>query len=157
MTMNFRRCGRQPWLVLAVAVSTGFGLTDPAAAAQLLRCPDTIKVAEEVRAPEGWTAKNGTNERAFYAISVLNVDASGLEYDLHPDIEEQDGPLLTQTWNLQDYRDMPIMLRCRYQNTESAIEGILPDGLATCSQTFVYDPNIVNDNAEPSPATMECR
>ena len=138
-------------------LSGGMILSGPAMAAEVLRCPDTIKIADEVRAPEGWTAKNSINERAFSGISVLNTDSGGREYDLHPDIEEQDGPLLTQIWNLADYRDLPILLRCRYENTESTIEGLLPAGLTTCSQTFVHDPNNPGNETVSSPATMECR
>ncbi|MGH6933539.1 MAG: STY0301 family protein [Dongiaceae bacterium] len=132
-------------------------LSGGATAVELVLCPESLKIADEVRAPAGWTATNGVNERAFLRISVLNMDSGGREYDLHPDDEEQNGPLLTQIWKLVDYRDLPIVLRCHYQDTVSTIEGELPATLTTCSQTFVHDPTNTSGEAMPSPATMECR
>lgn len=145
-----------PIIILAL-ITACLDLAGLATADELLRCPDTVMVNDEVRAPAGWIATNGVNERAFSAISVLNMGNTGQEYDLHPDKEEQDGPLLTQIWELAGYRDLPIILRCHYQNTVSTIEGVLPAGLATCSQTFVYDPASTSGEALPSPVTMECR
>jgi hypothetical protein len=145
------------WLAFVAMIVLTSSSTDAPRAAEVIRCPDVIKVAEEVRAPNGWTARNSLNERAFLRISVLNIDSAEREFDLHPDAEEQDGPLLTQIWNLAGYRDLPIVLRCGYENTGSTVEGILPAGLTTCSQTFLYDPTDSSGEAMPSPATMECR
>ncbi len=75
----------------------------------------------------------------FERISVFNRDKDGREYDLAPDNETHQGRRVTQTWNLNDYREMPLFLTCRYKNTDKVVSVELPPALSRCTQTFELD------------------
>ena len=61
------------------------------------------------------------------------------DYDLAPDDEKPSGAKVTQTWNLKDYREMPLFLTCHYQGTSVTLTKELPKPLTTCIQTIGLD------------------
>ena len=104
-------------LLLTLLLSSTIGLA--------LTCPATLKV--------------GTTDYKYQRISVLNGKSGAQEYDLAPDDEKKAGTRVTQLWNLKDYRDMPLFLRCHYEGTEKVSEQPLPAPLKSCTQHFNID------------------
>ncbi len=113
-------------------------------AAGAATCPAIITVTE----PSGVK-----KEHKFERISVFNGKSGGPEYDLVPDNEKKAGSRLTQMWFLNEYRSMPLFLRCRYTGTVSVLDLDLPMPLQTCSQSF----NIDRSGRISGPFEMDCR
>ena len=132
-----------------LALRTG-GKAAPAGPA--LVCPGTISVTEGVAPIEGWTAGGERVPHRFERISVLNKD-SDHEYDLAPDGQKTTAGKVTQTWNLQGYRTLPLFLTCRYQGTAATLWRELPAPLTACTFTFQLDKS-GGISGEPS---MSCR
>ena len=109
-----------------------------AALAQTVICPATLTA----KGVPGWTldGKVGAGTHAFAAITIYNKDpkaeAAGFPAILAPDDEKADGNKVVQTWNLKDYRDLPIMLVCQYRNTKATLTRELPAELQTCVFRF---------------------
>ena len=103
-----------------------------------LSCPPSVTVSETVTAPEGWSVRSGQVNRSFERISVFNKD-SAHEYDLAPDGQKQEGSKVSQTWNLNGYRTLPLFVSCRYQGTAVMLVRQIPESVATCTQTFQTD------------------
>jgi hypothetical protein len=127
--------------VLALAgagvVELGGGQTSPAGQPSI-GCPAMVTVSETAIAIPGWSLHSDQAQHRFERISVFNKDG-GKDYDLAPDGEKQSGAKVTQTWNLQDYRDMSLFLSCRYQGTSVTLSRELPKPLTTCTQTIELD------------------
>lgn len=104
-----------------------------------LSCPDAIDVAETPAPVKGWTGSSGKSGHKFERISIYNGKAGGQEYELAPDDEKKSGGKIVQTWNLKDYRTMPLFLRCRYHDTSAVLFADLAAALATCTFTFTLD------------------
>jgi hypothetical protein len=111
-------------------------------------CPAAISVTETVAPLPGWTLHNNQAQHAFERISVANKEGEK-EYDLAPDGQEQKRGKVIQTWYLKDYRDMPIMLTCRYHDTSATLTKDLPQPLSTCTLKFEMDKggNIVGESS----------
>ena len=103
-------------------------------------CPAAAQVNEKIEQPAGWNSPAVTRQTTLQRASVLNVSAGGQEYDLAPSstVQGKSGNV-TQVWNLSGYRDMKLLLRCHYRNTESALNTDLPAGLNTCTFQFRLD------------------
>jgi hypothetical protein len=92
-----------------------------------ISCPASIRVSDKV-------------EAAFLRVSVLNQNPGGPEYDLAPSsTDKAKNGDLTQVWKLADYRDMNIVLRCRYRGTESVRNIALPVSVQACTFKFRLD------------------
>jgi hypothetical protein len=105
-----------------------------------LSCPATVRVTDKVEAPQGWTAQAASKQAAFERISVFNASPAGDEYDLAPSSSAQGkGGEVTQVWKLADYRQMKLLLRCHYRDTESTLTIELPSPLRTCTFHFQLD------------------
>jgi len=100
-----------------------------------LACPKTISVTEAVAPLEGWSSRSEPVEHRFERISVFNKDSAG-EYDLAPDDEKTNGGKVTQTWQLQGYRTLPLFLTCRYHGTSATLSREIPKPLSACTLTF---------------------
>lgn len=124
-------------LAYAALTLTLPAMAQPPAAA--LSCPEKLTVAESVAQAPGWKASGGQSEHAFERVSIYNGNAGGQEYDLAPDLQNQTGRNVSQTWNLKDYRTMNIFLRCRYHDTTAVFYRDVPAGLRTCTFTFTSE------------------
>ncbi len=137
--MRSNRCSSRLTLALALA-APAYGAWPPSeAGAQSLVCPSSISVTESANV-EGWNSQAAGAQHPFERISVFNRD-SKQDYDLAPDSEQHSGNKLVQTWNLKDYRTMPLFLSCRYRDTSLTLTRELPAPLTTCTFTFQLDKN----------------
>lgn len=116
-------------------------------------CPAAITVHESVAPVAGWTVTAGDVERRFERISVFNGKPGGPEYDLAPDTDKIEHHIVTQTWNLADYRDMDIFLRCRYQGTSAVLTVDLAPALKLCTFRYQAGP----DGSVVAHAQMSCQ
>jgi hypothetical protein len=73
---------------------------------------------------------------ALMNASVLNGTPGKEEYDLTPDDETRLRGRVALSWNLKDYRDMNLFVRCHYRGTSAVINANLPAHLTTCSVTL---------------------
>jgi hypothetical protein len=105
-----------------------------------LSCPAHLTIAETTTSPDGWTVRGSQAERPFERISVFNED-SAHDYDLAPDDQKQDGSKVSQTWDLNSYRTLPLFLTCRYQGTAVVLVKELPRSVVTCTLNFRIDRN----------------
>ncbi len=127
-------------LALAIGISGRAGLEKAQPAEQPLVCPPAITVAVAAEHVEGWSAQPEKAQHPFERISVFNRDRAH-DYDLAPDSEQRNGSKVSQSWNLKDYRSLPIFLSCRYHDTPVTLSKELPASLSTCSLTFQLDRN----------------
>jgi len=116
-------------------------------------CPASVTVHESIAPVAGWTSAAGDVKREFERISVFNGTSGGQEYDLAPDTEKIEHHMVTQTWNLDGYRQMNIFLRCRYHGTSAVLEMDLPAPLKVC--TFHYQ--AAADGSVAAQAQMSCK
>lgn len=105
-----------------------------------LSCPAHVTIAETATSPEGWIVRGSQAERPFERISIFNED-SAHDYDLAPDDQKQDGSKVSQTWDLNSYRTLPLFLTCRYRGTAVVLVKELPRSLVTCTLSFRTDRN----------------
>jgi hypothetical protein len=103
-----------------------------------LACPATLTVSETAAPLPGWSFQSDAAQHRFERISVFNRDGAK-EYDLAPDDEKPSGAKVIQTWELQSYRELPLILTCRYQGTSATLSREIPKALNTCSQTIEID------------------
>jgi hypothetical protein len=122
-------------LAIAAALSAAGAL-----AQTNLSCPDTVEVAETATPVKGWNAGGGGKAgHKFERVSIYNGKSGGQEYELAPDDEKKTAAKIVQTWNLKDYRSMPLFLRCRYRDTSVVLVSDLAPALTTCTFTFTLD------------------
>jgi hypothetical protein len=126
----------------AYASSLALAALSPAHAQQKpasppIACPASIAVNESAAPLPGWSLESGKTRRAFERISVYNRDASGKEYDLAPDDQNQDGKRITQTWDVKAYRTMAVYVRCRYRGTSATLSQELPPPVGSCTFRYV--------------------
>jgi hypothetical protein len=93
-----------------------------AAAVVPLTCPVSIKVAK--------------SEHKFERPSIYNGTPGKQEYELAPDDTHTQDRQVRETWNVADYRDMNLFVRCRYLGTAETIVRNIPAPLKTCVFTF---------------------
>jgi len=114
-----------------------FSTAPLAAQAKLaLGCPAQISST----APHaGWQVKGNGTSADLHSTSIYNLDKNGMqEYELAPDDTQQRANHVKQTWNLEDYRTLPLYLRCNFGNGISAFREI-PRSLKTCNLEFDLD------------------
>jgi hypothetical protein len=87
-----------------------------------LTCPSTVKAAK--------------SDHKFERPSIYNGTPGKQEYDLAPDDTQTQGKQVRETWNLADYRDMNLFVRCRYVGTAETVVMNLPAPLKTCVFSF---------------------
>jgi len=127
--------------VLGILALAGFVFLDPGRSqnapphAPSVVCPAMVSVSESALPVPGWSSRSDPAQHRFERISVANRDGEK-EYDLAPDEEKPAGAKVNQTWKLNDYRDLPLFLTCRYQDTSVTLSKELPKALSTCSQTI---------------------
>jgi hypothetical protein len=92
------------------------------AAAAPLTCPVSIKAAK--------------SDHKFERPSIYNGTPGKQEYELAPDDTQTQGKQVRQTWNLADYRDMNLFVRCRYLGTGETVVMNLPAPLKICVFSF---------------------
>jgi hypothetical protein len=92
------------------------------AAATPLTCPVSIKAAK-------W-------EHKFERPSIYNGTPGKQEYELAPDDTQAQGKQVKETWNLADYREMNLFVRCRYLGTKETVVINLPAPLKICVFSF---------------------
>ena len=117
-----------------------------------LSCPAHVTIAETTTSRYGWTVRGSQAERPFERISVFNKD-SARDYDLAPDDQKQDGSKVSQTWDLNSYRTLPLFLTCRYRGTAVVLVKELPRSVVTCTLNFRIDRN----GEITGTATMACK
>jgi hypothetical protein len=105
-----------------------------------LSCPAQVTITETATSPGAWTVRGAQAERPFERISVFNKDRAH-DYDLAPDDQGQDGNKVSQTWDLNNYRTLPLFLTCRYRGTAVVLVKELPRSVATCTLSFQTDRN----------------
>ncbi|MCU1257763.1 MAG: hypothetical protein JWO80_648 [Bryobacterales bacterium] len=113
----------------------------------------TLLMAARDKGPAPVVCAATSHGRAFERISIFNVDPAGKEYELAPDSERKTGGLVEQAWNLANYREMALVLRCRYRGTEDAVSMELPARVKTC--TFRYLAG--NDGRVVAGSEMACK
>lgn len=115
-------------------------------------CPATLSVTEQPQVPYGWSGVAANSIHPFKNLKVLNGNPGKEEYDLKPDDEMRRGRKVTLSWNLKDYRDMNLFIRCSYRDTESQVTTDLPARLTVCSVTLEFNTgNQIIGNSQ-----MEC-
>jgi hypothetical protein len=139
-----------------VLAALPFLLASPAAAGPVT-CPASLTVSEKSEAPQGWQAFVPTAPHVLEGITVVNGPKGEEDYSLHPDDETHKGKHLTQVWKLSDYRDRPLHVVCRYQDTDVTLEADLHEDLKTCEITFPWDKNAGVLTDPNDPVRMECR
>jgi hypothetical protein len=117
-----------------------------------LTCPASITVTGTASAPAPWQAVSGKSDHKFERPSIYNGTPGKQEYDLAPDDTQTAGKRVRETWNLADYRDMNLFLRCRYLGTAATVVTSIPAPLKTCVFSFQ---NVAGDHPVASPA-FEC-
>lgn len=127
------------WLagLLMAAPSIVYGQSTPTA--KPLTCPVSIKVAK--------------SDHKFERPSIYNGTPGKQEYDLAPDDTQTQGKQVKETWNLADYRDMNLFVRCRYLGTKETVVINLPAPLKICIFSFRDMPG---DQPVASPV-FECK
>jgi hypothetical protein len=134
---KYALCCAAALALLSVALPLGGGDASHSAESALA-CPATISVTEGAVPIEGWSLRSEKSQHRFERISVFNKD-SDHEYDLAPDSQEIKGSKVTQTWNLQGYRTLPIFLSCHYRGTSVTVSREIPASLNTCTLSFETD------------------
>ncbi len=147
-----------PWTMVAMGSGWCVGLAVllgavAAHGADTVRCPDVIHAREAAVTSEGWKVEEAEAEHKFLRISVFNRDAGGREYDLAPDDEGTRGRQVVQRWELSRYRELAVVVRCRYRDTGTTLALELPPALTECQLRFEVDRHGTIVGA----STMECR
>ena len=108
-----------------------------AAAVLLAACGAQTPSAKKATAEYSFTCPAEVSGHKFLRPSIYNGEPGKQEYELAPDDEKQSaGNMIRQTWNLADYRDMNLFVRCRYDGTNETREKNLPLPLKTCVFAF---------------------
>jgi len=109
-------------------------------AAVLLLAAQSILSSQSAPAPTPLTCpasiKDAKSEHKFERPSIYNGTPGKEEYELAPDDTQTQGKQIRQTWNLADYRDMNLFVRCRYLSTKEVVVENLPAPLMTCIFSF---------------------
>jgi hypothetical protein len=118
-----------------------------------LTCPATITVTGTASVVTPWQAESAKSEHKFERPSIYNGTPGKQEYDLAPDDTQTAGKRVRETWNLADYRDMNLFVRCRYLGTPATVVTNIPAPLKTCVFSFQ---NVAGNQPAASPA-FECK
>ncbi len=118
-----------------------------------LTCPASIAVTAAASVAAPWQAESAKSEHKFERPSIYNGTPGKQEYDLAPDDTQTAGKRVRETWNLADYRDMNLFVRCRYLGTQATVVTNIPAPLKTCVFSFQ---NVAGDQPVASPA-FECK
>ena len=109
-------------------------------AAVLLLAAQSILSSQSAPAPTPLTCpasiKDAKSEHKFERPSIYNGTPGKEEYELAPDDTQTQGKQIKQTWNLADYRDMNLFVRCRYLGVKQTVVENLPAPLKTCIFSF---------------------
>jgi len=118
-----------------------------------LTCPASLTVTAAASASAPWQAESDKSEHKFERPSIYNGTPGKQEYDLAPDETQTAGKRVRETWNLADYRQLNLFLRCRYLGTAATVVTNIPAPLKTCVFSFQ---NVAGDHPVASPA-FECK
>jgi hypothetical protein len=118
-----------------------------------LTCPASITVMGTASVAAPWQAESAKSDHKFERPSIYNGTPGNQEYDLAPDHTQTAGKRVRETWNLADYREMNLFVRCRYLGTTATVVTNIPAPLRTCVFSFQ---NVAGDHPVASPA-FECR
>jgi hypothetical protein len=118
-----------------------------------LTCPASITVTGTASVAAPWQAESAKSEHKFERPSIYNGTPGKQEYDLAPDDTQTAGKRVRETWNLADYRQMNLFVRCRYLGTPAAVVTNIPAPLKTCVFSFQ---NVGGNQPVASPA-FECK
>jgi hypothetical protein len=110
-----------------------------APAASPLTCPASIKAVK--------------SEHKFERPSIYNGTPGKQEYELAPDNTQTQGKQVRETWNLADYRDMNLFVRCRYLGTAATVDTNIPAPLKTCIFSF----HNVSGNEPVASPVFQCK
>jgi hypothetical protein len=109
-------------------------------AAVLALAAQSILSSQNAPAPTPFTCpasiQAAKSEHKFERPSIYNGTPGKEEYELAPDDTQTQGRQVRQTWNLADYRDMNLFVRCRYLRTAETVVANLPAPLKTCIFSF---------------------
>src|ERR1700677_4722026 len=105
-------------------------------AATPLTCPASITVTGTASVAAPWRPEGAKSDHKFERPSIYNGTPGKQEYDLAPDDTQTVGKRVRETWNLADYRDMNLFVRCRYVGTAETVVMNLPAPLKTCVFSF---------------------
>jgi hypothetical protein len=144
------------WLLLAAGLliaAQSILLSQNAPAVTPLTCPATIAVTAAPSAVTPWRAETAKSEHKFERPSIYNGTPGKQEYDLAPDDTQTAGKRVRETWNLADYRDMTLFVRCRYLGTPATVVTNIPAPIKTCVFSFQ---NVAGNQPVASPA-FECK
>ena len=72
----------------------------------------------------------------FLRVSIYNGVPGKQEYELAPDDNGSHGNDVRQSWNLSDYRDSALFVRCRFADTSTVVIKDLPNNLQKCLFTW---------------------
>jgi hypothetical protein len=118
-----------------------------------LTCPASIAVTAAASVAAPWQAESAKSEHKFERPSIYNGTPGKQEYDLAPDDTQTAGKRVRETWNLADYRDMNLFVRCRYLGTPATVVTNIPAPVKTCVFSFQ---NVSGNQPVASPA-FECK
>jgi hypothetical protein len=124
-----------------------------APAAAPLTCPASITVIAAASVAAPWQAESVKSEHKFERPSIYNGTPGKQEYELAPDDTQSQGKQVKETWNLADYRDMNLFVRCRYLGTKETVVMNLPAPLKICVFSFRDMPG----NQPVASPVFECR
>jgi hypothetical protein len=106
----------------------------------LLLAAPSVPGSQSAPVPAAFTCpaflKLAKSDRKFERPSIYNGTPGKREYELAPGDTVTKGKDVRQTWNLADYRDMNLFVRCRYIGTKETVTLNLPAPLKTCEFTF---------------------
>jgi hypothetical protein len=111
----------------------------PAPRASAFRCPDSIQVAEQATAPDGFAAEAGNSEHRFLQVAFFEGEHSDRSGSLAPENEAKRGRLTIQTFSFATPRTRPVYAVCRYRETAAVLVADLPATVTRCTLTFSYN------------------
>jgi hypothetical protein len=122
-------------------------------AATPFTCPASIAVTGTASAAPPWQAESAKSDHKFQRPSLYNGTPGKQEYELAPDDTQNQSRQVRQTWNLADYRQMNLFVRCRYSGTAATVVTNIPAQLKSCVFSFH---NVGGDQPVASPV-FECK
>ena len=105
-----------------------------------LSCPASIRISETAAPQPPFAAVPAQATHTLLTASVLNIDRKD-EYDLKPDDTRTRGAKTILVWNLDDYRDHELVLRCGYRDSGVKLSVELPKPLHHCEAALTLTPS----------------